>query len=282
MTLFPATPWGDAWLIARGVDADTLQVSSAASPAAFAQLVGLRSRTRQTSAERLLPFLEIVMQRHGVDAEPAVRALADAMGPEGVALIARVRTPETVRHLLDQLDGALAGPARAALIGMSDLTLATLARAGRLKKAAAELAEELVKPPGLVAALLPHLDPAAAKVVRRWAGEDEALPVTDDVPPALSAGTGRPLEPWIRLPSLPALRTPDGSHAYPPAACAHAIERMSDDEAVEAAADALLDVCDPASLDALLAELLLAWSDGPAHGIYGTSPWRLLREDYDG
>jgi hypothetical protein len=286
-TLFPGAEWVDAWVVGAGLTGETLQVCGALSPAAFVKLVRGRKPSRDATPERLLPYLEIVLQRYGLDATPAVRVLAGLLGGEGVALQGRVRTTETVDALLEQLGhAALGSAARAALIATSDLTLATIASRGRPTKAAEELARELVRQPGLVPALLPHLDAAAVRRVTAWGGQEEALPIADDVPAVLGPGPGRPLAPWIRVPSLPPLRTPDGTRAWPGSACVRALEQLSADGDVEVVADALADVCDPKSLDALLAEVLRAWSEHAAPAIYAQSPWKRLvteeGEDEDG
>ncbi|MEQ1503069.1 MAG: DUF4132 domain-containing protein [Myxococcota bacterium] len=280
VTLFPGTDWVDAWLVAAGLTADTLQVCGAASPAAFAALVQSRRPSRDTAPERLVPYLEVLLQRYGLGAAPAVEALAAGLGAEGISLRARLRTPQTVDALLALVDHpALGSPARAALIAMSDRTLATLAARGRLSGIGDELAQELARQPGLVPALLPHLAPRAAARVSAWLGDEPALPVTDDLPAVFAPGPGSPLAPWIRLPSLPTLRTPDGSQAYPASACVRALEQLSAGEEVEAVASEVGAACDPASFDALLAEVLRGWSEHGAPALYGTSPWKVRVEE---
>lgn len=287
VSLFPAADWVDAYLLGKGLTADTLPVSSCAGPETFAELVRTRKRARSTSPDRLQAALEVVMQRHTDAAAPAVFALATALGASGVPLMARVRHPETVDRLVAMLDGELAPAARSALVAMSDLTLATLA-SRPVKAKAAEIARELVQQPGLVSELLPHLDEAAAKRLRSWVGDHEERPVADEVPAVLLREGASPLKPWIALPTMPRLRTPDGSHDYPPIALANALRQLSEhtapleDDAPDVGAEvaqALLDVCDPASLDEVLAATLTAWSQHEADAIYGESPWKQIQPE---
>ncbi len=280
VTMFPATAWVDGYLRLCGLSGPVVQVAGCAGVEAFCDLWQGRKPTLHNGLSKLLPQLEQVLLRHGAEAAPAVFLLAEGMGAEGMPLMARVRSADGVGRLLELLDDKVRGSsARAALVGMSDLTLATLAGMERPKKAWTELAEELARQPGLVPQLLPHLDTRRANRVRRWAGDQEQLELVDQVPAVLSTSSV-PLEPWLRLPDLPPLRIPDGSKAYPASATAHLVGRLM--EAVdEALVEQVLAACDPASVDEVVAGVWSAWSEGASEALYGTSPWRLVTEDHD-
>jgi len=283
VSLFPGAPWVDDWLLRHSAQAPALQALGNASPDAFCDVARGLAGTVHNRPKRLLPQLEQLLVRHGPDAAKAVFLLADGMGVEGLPLMARVQTKEGVRRLLGLLDDKVKGSAaRAALVSMSDRTLAVLASIAKHKKAELAFAEELARQPGLAAKLVPHLAPAAARRVQAWAGDVADLDVADDVPAVLST-SDTPLEPWLRLPDLPPLRTPDGERAYPASATAHFVSRLMDQlEGVdEAFAAAVRAACAPESLDGVVAGVLVAWKERAADDLYGTSPWTLVTEDRD-
>lgn len=289
VALFPGTAWGDRWLLRVGLTADTVDVVSCASPDVFVELIANRPPSRTTGPQRLRGAVETLLQRYGQAAAPVVWAFAEALGAEGIPFLARFRHPDTIVRLVDLLDDPHRGDAaRSALTAMSDLTLATLAAQSGLSEPAKALAEALAQQPGLAAALAPHLEPAAAARVARWAGDQAELDVATEVPVALTLDRGPPLEPWVRLPAMPWLRTPDGATRYPASATASVLRQLAEehppveDEATDpgiAAASAIARACDHRSLDEVLAITLTAWSEEVADGIYGTSPWRLIKED---
>lgn len=241
-------------LLARwpgGVPAELAHVAADLDPEGWLALLATPMGFPAVRKDLLAPWLAGLVAREGA------AALAVPWVAEDLELVRRIPHPDAARVLIARLakppkKPTLArpdavDPALTALRGMPSAALAALAADGAHGDVALALASELAALPGQVDALLPTLDAAGQRRLRRWAA-DAPLPDATEVPPALQGRLEAPLPRWVVLGGLPPLVVPAGDAVLPAAARAKLLEVMA--RSPDFAFDAVQDVARPESFAA--------------------------------